>query len=41
MKCLKVSTMTDKEARPPYRFFDFTEDRCKERPGRILGDYAG
>jgi len=26
---------------PPYRFFDFTEDRRKERPGRILGDYAG
>lgn len=26
---------------PPYRFFDFTEDRRKERPARILADYAG
>ena len=26
---------------PPYRFFDFTEDRRKERPGQILSGYAG
>jgi transposase len=26
---------------PPYRFFDFTEDRRKERPGEILAAYAG
>jgi transposase len=26
---------------PPYRFFDFTEDRRKERPGQILAKYAG
>lgn len=26
---------------PPHRFFDFTEDRRKERPGQILGHYAG
>ena len=26
---------------PPYRFFDFTEDRRKERPGQILADYTG
>jgi len=26
---------------PAYRFFDFTEDRRKERPGQILGNYAG
>lgn len=26
---------------PPYRFFDFTEDRRKERPGQILSRYAG
>jgi len=26
---------------PPYRFFDFTEDRRKERPGQILSKYAG
>jgi transposase len=26
---------------PPHRFFDFTEDRRKERPGNILSDYAG
>jgi transposase len=26
---------------PPYRFFDFTEDRRKERPGQILSAYAG
>lgn len=26
---------------PPHRFFDFTEDRRKERPGRILANYAG
>jgi hypothetical protein len=26
---------------PPYRFFDFTEDRRKERPGQILAHYAG
>ncbi len=26
---------------PPHRFFDFTEDRRKERPGQILAKYAG
>ena len=26
---------------PPYRFFDFTEDRRKERPAQILSGYAG
>ena len=26
---------------PPYRFFDFTEDRRKERPGQILSGYTG
>jgi len=26
---------------PPHRFFDFTEDRRKERPGQILGNYSG
>lgn len=26
---------------PPHRFFDFTEDRRKERPGEILSRYAG
>jgi len=26
---------------PPYRFFDFTEDRRKERPGQILANYTG
>lgn len=26
---------------PAYRFFDFTEDRRKERPGQILSGYAG
>jgi len=26
---------------PPLRFFDFTTDRCKERPGRILEHYKG
>ncbi|MEK7752352.1 MAG: IS66 family transposase [Acidobacteriota bacterium] len=26
---------------PPYRFFDFTEDRRKEHPGQILSGYAG
>lgn len=26
---------------PPYRYFDFTEDRRKERPAQILSDYAG
>jgi transposase len=26
---------------PPYRFFDFTEDRRKERPAQILKGYAG
>ena len=26
---------------PPYRYFDFTEDRCKERPAQILSKYAG
>jgi transposase len=26
---------------PPYRFFDFTEDRRKERPAQILSNYAG
>jgi transposase len=26
---------------PPYRFFDFTEDRRKEHPGEILSHYAG
>jgi len=26
---------------PPHRFFDFTQDRCKEHPGEILGKYAG
>ena len=26
---------------PPQSFLDFTEDRCKERPGQILADYAG
>jgi len=26
---------------PAYRFFDFTEDRRKERPGQILSAYAG
>lgn len=26
---------------PPYRFFDFTEDRRKERPALILRGYAG
>ncbi len=26
---------------PPYRFFDFTEDRRKERPGQILSGYSG
>ena len=26
---------------PPYRFFDFTEDRRKERPAQILSSYAG
>jgi len=26
---------------PPYRFFDFTEDRRKERPGQILARYTG
>jgi transposase len=26
---------------PPYRYFDFTEDRRKERPGQILGQYVG
>jgi transposase len=26
---------------PPHRFFDFTEDRRKERPGLILAKYAG
>ena len=50
VKMLKEGLGRTKEARiwvyvggcgPPYRFFDFTEDRCKERPGRILGDYAG
>lgn len=25
----------------PHRFFDFTEDRRKERPGHILANYAG
>lgn len=26
---------------PPHQFFDFTEDRCKERPGDILTSYRG
>jgi len=26
---------------PPYRFFDFTEDRRKERPAQILAHYSG
>ena len=26
---------------PPYRYFDFTEDRRKERPAQILSGYAG
>ena len=26
---------------PPYRYFDFTQDRRKERPGQILSGYAG
>ena len=26
---------------PPYRFFDFTEDRRKERPAQILSKYVG
>jgi len=26
---------------PPYRFFDFTEDRRKERPAQILSGYTG
>jgi len=26
---------------PPYRFFDFTEDRRKERPAAVLRDYTG
>lgn len=26
---------------PPYRVFDFTEDRRKERPGQILANYNG
>ncbi len=26
---------------PPYRYFDFTEDRRKEHPARILAKYAG
>jgi transposase len=26
---------------PPYRYFDCTEDRRKERPGQILSGYAG
>ncbi|MFA5258323.1 MAG: IS66 family transposase [Opitutales bacterium] len=26
---------------PPHRFFDFTEDRRKERPGLIMAKYAG
>jgi len=26
---------------PPHRFFDFTPDRCKERPTRILESYHG
>lgn len=26
---------------PPHRFFDFTRDRCKERPAKILDRYAG
>lgn len=26
---------------PAYRFFDFTEDRRKERPGQILANYSG
>jgi transposase len=26
---------------PPYRFFDFTEDRRKERPGQLLAGYQG
>ena len=28
-------------ADPPHRFFDFTEDRKKERPGEILKNYQG
>lgn len=28
-------------AGPPMRFFDFTTDRCKERPAAILKDYKG
>lgn len=50
VKMLKEGLGRTKEARmwvylggcgPPHRFFDFTEDRCKERPGQILADYAG
>lgn len=26
---------------PPYRLFDFTEDRRKERPAQVLSDYGG
>jgi len=26
---------------PPLRFFDFSTDRCKERPARILDDFEG